>query len=268
MIAILSDIHGNIHALKAVLADLPEVSEIWLLGDSVGGGAFPNEVLDTLHSLTVPTTAVLGNWDEFVLTIREDATPSFMNASAIWTAQTLHPHHRDYLKSLPRSITMGSVPGGALLYHAQPNNLTTGVTDHPTAAAIAAQHPQKWLLSGHIHQSSLYNINHQHIATISSVGLPADGLGGTAAYALLNGNTLSFRHLTYDVQAAITALRNSDYARAMPPYILRAATATMLTGRNYLARFVDYIKPHADLPQDQWHEKALQWKVEDGLGIE
>ena len=60
-IAVLSDIHANLAALEAVRADLPDVDELWVLGDTVGYGPQPNEVIAALQELGA--RSVLGNHD-------------------------------------------------------------------------------------------------------------------------------------------------------------------------------------------------------------
>ncbi len=65
-IVIFSDIHGNLHALQAVLADIDrqQPDEIYCLGDLVGYGAHPNEVIDLIRTRQIPT--IMGNYDDGV----------------------------------------------------------------------------------------------------------------------------------------------------------------------------------------------------------
>ena len=67
MIALLADIHGNLHALGAVLADMPKVSQIWVLGDMLTGLPFPCEVLNRLLNIDIPVYAIQGNHEEALL---------------------------------------------------------------------------------------------------------------------------------------------------------------------------------------------------------
>src|SRR5215467_5718555 len=71
-IGILSDIHGNLPALEAVIADVMvrELDAVYCLGDLVGYGAFPNEVVERIRNLRMPT--IMGNYDDGVGFDRDD----------------------------------------------------------------------------------------------------------------------------------------------------------------------------------------------------
>ena len=105
MIAILSDIHSNLHALEAVLEDMPKnVSEIYILGDTIGGASpFPCEVLDTIMSLNVPVSSVLGNWEWMVVSRRNDIPKEIRSngtklAAGAWAMDALDEHHWRYFR--------------------------------------------------------------------------------------------------------------------------------------------------------------------------
>ena len=87
---VISDIHGNLHALEAVLKNAPAFDEVWNLGDMVGYGARPNEVLGVLRSL--PAVHVRGNHDRVCcgLTSPQGFNPIAAEA-AIWTKGNADP---------------------------------------------------------------------------------------------------------------------------------------------------------------------------------
>jgi predicted phosphodiesterase len=271
MIAILSDIHGNIHALEAVLADMPPVSEVWVLGDTAGGGAFPNESLDRLMGLDVPVTSVMGNWEGQLLEGKRGLHPQWWEggrfgfSSSAWTVDNLKPRHWEYIESLKVMEIKNGVPGGALLYHSEPDDIYAGVDGRDDAVRVASGYKQKWFFGGHVHKMQMHPVGDRKVVTVGSVGLSADGIGGVASYALFDGEALVFRHVAYDVEAAVKAFLDSDYGKSMEPYIIRAAAATMITGVNYLARFFAFIRENKKMPDDLWVEAALSWKVEDWL---
>src|SRR6202035_2956544 len=100
-LALLSDIHSNLEALDAVLAALPPVDRILVLGDTVGYGPDPNAVIDRLRS--VGARAVMGNHDAAMLApaLLEWFNPHAV-AAARWTQTVLTPESRRYLGSLPK----------------------------------------------------------------------------------------------------------------------------------------------------------------------
>ena len=100
---ILSDIHANVDALETVLSVAPRdaVDRLLVLGDLVGYGGGPNEVVRRVQQL-VPDTIIRGNHDKVASGI--DGSESFNPTAARairWTAETLTPPHRAYLKTLP-----------------------------------------------------------------------------------------------------------------------------------------------------------------------
>ncbi|HYM51623.1 MAG TPA: metallophosphoesterase family protein [Candidatus Limnocylindrales bacterium] len=102
----LSDIHANLEALDAVLAALPPVDQVLVLGDIVGYGPDPNGVIDRLRE--VPARAVRGNHDQATLTpqILEWFNPDAA-AALRWTRQVLTPRSQRYLAGLPTLGRLG-----------------------------------------------------------------------------------------------------------------------------------------------------------------
>jgi len=98
---VLSDIHGNLEALNAVLAAAREWDVLWNLGDMVGYGASPNEVLAAIRPLA--TLTVRGNHDRACcgLTSTRSFSPT-ARASAKWTQEMLSADNREWLRSLPQ----------------------------------------------------------------------------------------------------------------------------------------------------------------------
>lgn len=99
---ILSDIHGNLEALQAVLAAADGLwDELWNLGDLVGYGASPNQVIDLVRPLE--SLVVRGNHDRVCAGL---TSPNGFNpvarAAALWTRAELTPEHVEWLKSLPQ----------------------------------------------------------------------------------------------------------------------------------------------------------------------
>src|ERR687892_2355576 len=96
-IALIADVHANVPALRAVLDDAAAIGcdVVWCAGDVVGRGPHPNEVVDEIRRLGIPT--VQGNWDEAVGMDREHAgsiwatadAESKGHASLAWTAQRI-----------------------------------------------------------------------------------------------------------------------------------------------------------------------------------
>ena len=125
-IAVLSCIHGNLEALETVLNDVEAqgCDRIICLGDLVGYGPYPNEVVDRIRSLDIPT--VQGCWDEDIvegLNACECSYPSLLAEKRglrahEWTNQVVRDDVRDYLAQLPLSLRDGNL----CFVHGSPNS--------------------------------------------------------------------------------------------------------------------------------------------------
>ncbi len=177
-IAILSDIHGNIAALDAVLADVEGrgVDAIVNLGDILSGPLFPCETADRLMALDLPT--IRGNHERQLLTQRR----AHMGASDRYTDAVLQPRHRDWIASLPDSLWLADdvlmvhgAPGDDLCYWLEtldPTGLRPATVEEVEARAGGVVAPL--ILCGHTH---IPRIHHRPggglIVNPGSVGLPA-----------------------------------------------------------------------------------------------
>ncbi len=98
---IISDIHANIEALTAVLDAERTWDHLLVLGDLVGYGAAPNEVVDRIRELD-PVAIIRGNHDKASCGIEDGSNfNQVARLAALWTQETLTPSNRQYLKELP-----------------------------------------------------------------------------------------------------------------------------------------------------------------------
>ena len=108
-VAIISDIHGNIAALDAVLSDVKIQSPdaVYCLGDLVGYAAFPNEVIDRIQQQNIKT--IIGNYDDGVGFDRDECGCAYRDReeqrlgdlSLRWTQKTVTPERKAFLQALP-----------------------------------------------------------------------------------------------------------------------------------------------------------------------
>jgi diadenosine tetraphosphatase ApaH/serine/threonine PP2A family protein phosphatase len=146
-IAVLSDIHSNLPALEAVVAALGEVDAWWHLGDVVGYGPHPDEVVARLRELGA--VGVRGNHD---LAALGGSEVEWFNPDARraieWTARRIAPATRDWLANLPESRVVDELT----LVHGSPRDPTWEyVTTASVARANLGAFATQYLLHGHTH---------------------------------------------------------------------------------------------------------------------
>jgi predicted phosphodiesterase len=229
-IAVLSDIHSNLAALEAVRADLPAVDQVWVLGDIVGYGPQPNEVIATLQQ--IGARSVLGNHDGAAI---ETVDAAYFNpdakAAIEWTRGVLDDNARSYIASLPEVRTDGELTA----VHGSPRDpIWEYITSAGVAAANLAAFDTRLCLFGHTHMPIAYLAGEEVIEGVpgvpgpalaldggralvnpGSVGQPRDGIPD-AAYAILEAGdgddggaswTVEFRRVPYAIEQTQTLMR-------------------------------------------------------------
>jgi predicted phosphodiesterase len=223
--ALISDIHANLPALEAVLADIaarPDIDATWHLGDLVGYAPWPNEVIAVLREAGIP--GVAGNYDSTVATAyahcgcraesaREEA---LAHQSFTWTLARVTEPSKRYLRSLPFRIDIRPLGGHAAgptvkLVHGSDVLNTVYVAEERTddflgkmATGMGARAGDV-ICFGHTHKPWRREVDGVHFVNTGSVGRPKDG-DARAGYAVLTltGNGVHVEHVRvpYDVEAA------------------------------------------------------------------
>jgi predicted phosphodiesterase len=248
-LAVLSDIHGNLVALQAVLdhleaQDAPDVT--WVLGDLSAFCPWPSETLDWLRS--IPEVAFLrGNTDRYLVAGRRPATPSVespeawremparlaeRDANFRWTVERLSYDDYVFLRDLPTELAMDAPGYGRVVaFHANPRDDETFLPPDAEEAQMADYFSgvdARLVLYGHTHRPVDRAAAGVRIVNVGSVGLPLDG-DPRSAYALLDfeGETcqVSIRRMDYDRQVVIDELAYVSHpAQAWVSGILRNAS--------------------------------------------
>jgi predicted phosphodiesterase len=222
-LAVLSDIHANLAALDAVRDDLPKVDEIWVLGDIVGYGPQPNEVIARLQELDA--RAVMGNHDGAAVGVVDAGWFNPDAAAAIrWTSSVIDDNSRTFLAALPEVRREGE----RTAVHGSPREpIWEYITDTSVAAANLGAFQTRHCLFGHTHQPVIYRANGDRAelvpATVGSplrldarralinpgsVGQPRDG-NPDASYLVLDdeAGTADFRRVRYDIDLTQRLMR-------------------------------------------------------------
>ncbi len=226
---ILSDVHGNLEALNAVLRDAEgHFDVLWNLGDAVGYGASPNQVLDTIRPIA--EINVRGNHDR-VCTGQTSALGFNIVAreAAVWTLKELTPENLAWLTAVPQGPLHPTTPGVTCV-HGSPLHEDHYILNMRDAWAPLQQMPTALTFFGHTHiQGGFAQREHdwvdvrpryhtrqdkehwilnlppetRHLINPGSVGQPRDG-DWRAAYAIydVEATRIVFHRIPYDVTSA------------------------------------------------------------------
>jgi putative phosphoesterase len=222
-LAIISDIHGNLTALEAVMADLRETAPdlIFHGGDLAAGGARPAEIIDRIRGLG--WQGVLGNTDEMLYrpeSLTEFAARSphlrplfdVIEGQATFTREALGDERMAWLRSLPMAQNAGSVA----LIHASPESLWIAPGAKATDDELDSAYRQlasPISIYAHIHHPYIRRIADRIIANTGSVSLSYDG-DWRASYMLIDEDSPAIQRVEYDIDAEANALASSRLPHA------------------------------------------------------
>ena len=221
-VAVLCDIHGNLPALDAVLAELAaDPPDAVVIGGDVVAGPYPREVLERLDGLPWPSHWVRGNADRCVVAAFDGAIPDAerdepMWVADAWTAERLSVAERDRLAVLPALARLELDGLGPVLFcHGTPRSdeeRVTAVTPQERLARILAGVAEALVVGGHTHRQFDLRAGGRRMLNAGSVGRPYEREPG--AYWLRLGPGVEHRRTTYDTAAATEAFRALGYPDA------------------------------------------------------
>ncbi|MBV9281283.1 MAG: metallophosphoesterase family protein [Chloroflexi bacterium] len=209
-IAILSDPHGDLVALRKVIADLESldpVDEVLVGGDLAQGGAQPAEVVDLIRERD--WSAVRGNADDLLVRLADgwtpeealrpagvthDSLPESVAEHALWSVDRLGSERIEYLRNLPLSIVRGFAFGSMALVHATPwstEDVVLPDAEEEIAKRMVREAGARLLVYGHIHTQYIRRVGD---ATLMSVGAinGSNDADPRPAYAILDlGETIT-----------------------------------------------------------------------------
>lgn len=231
-IAVLSDVHGNLPALDAVLEALKPYDAVWQLGDVVGYGPQPDEVVARLAA--EKAVGVRGNHDSAAIgDLETDAFNDDARAAVEWTAEQIRPETRQWLAALP----LRSIDDPFTLVHGSPRDPTW---EYVYSAAIARANLSAFqtdhCLVGHTHvplafrerrsggmESAIARTNTtmsldggRLIINPGSVGQPRDGDPRASALLLdTEARSLEWHRVEYPVAQVQRLMRSLDFPKRL-----------------------------------------------------
>jgi predicted phosphodiesterase len=219
-LAVLSDIHGNLPALQAVLEEVLRsgVDRI-VVGGDVFPGPMPHLVLRRLRDVGTPVDFIYGNGEVAILEHLAGKVPSLLPQSYLpqvrWNVDQLDDAEREMVASWPMTIRLSVPPFGDVLFcHATPRNeneIFTHLTAEDRLIPIFDAANASVVVCGHTHVQFDRSVGRTRVINAGSVGMP---FGPAGADWLILGPELELRHTLYDLDAAAEQIRRSGYPAA------------------------------------------------------
>jgi predicted phosphodiesterase len=158
---VISDIHSNLEAFQSVIANLPHYDFLLFLGDLVGYGPPPNEVVERFRKLK-PAIALKGNHDHAVSTGDTSGFSPHAEKAVKWTRHQITPQNLDYLSNLPSSAKIQLGDAELALFHGSPRDslgeyIFPGIPTH-SAQRLIQRAGAPLVLLGHTHMPMLYDL--------------------------------------------------------------------------------------------------------------
>lgn len=234
---LVSDLHSNAEALRVVLNRVrrKKFDRVICLGDFVGYGAQPNQVLDAMRTFPVPKFYIRGNHDRVAAGHEDGFGFNFAaKQAALWTRVHLSAPNRRFLRELPH----GPMRDGDVLFcHGSPHDEDEYVFHEAHAAQIFIQHDARVILYGHTHLPVVFSADREgvvrglpirgdttirlepamrYLINPGSVGQPRDR-NPAASFAIFDSDrgTVQFFRVAYDVEKTQAAILKAGLPRVL-----------------------------------------------------
>jgi putative phosphoesterase len=230
-VAALYDVHGNLPALEAVLAEVE--ADAIVAGGDVVLGPMPTECLERLRALGA--IFVRGNTDRAVAGGVEEDDPWMERVR--WVREQLSDEQLAFVRAWPHPLTLDVEGLGPVLFcHGSPRSdeeILTAITPPKRLDPILDGVREEVVVCGHTHVQFERRVGDILLVNAGSVGMPYQGETGIACWALL-GPGVELRRSRYDADAAADAMRTTEYPDVdafVEEYILSAYSAEEATAQ-------------------------------------
>lgn len=235
--AVITDIHGNLPALQAVLALIEElgIESVFCGGDLVGYGPHPNEVCGLIAEREIPT--IYGNYDYAIARDEEDCGCAYVTQhdrelgqlSVAWTLAHTSREAKDFMRGLPFDLHFPVGSADVHLIHGSPRKVNEYLFEDKPARLyerLAAAESHGVLVFGHTHKPWIHEYGGVLFVNCGSVGKPKDG-DPRAAFAVLTATGASvdarIERVAYDAEIVAGEVRDAGLPGEYADKLLTAA---------------------------------------------
>jgi predicted phosphodiesterase len=216
-VAALYDVHGNLPALEAVLAEVERSrADLVVVGGDVAIGPMPHACLERLRSLGDRALFVRGNGDREVAAAPGDEDDDLWATRTRWAAGQLDEEELEFLAGLPETQSVRVRGLGRVLFcHGSPRDdeeIVTTMSSEERVAPMLRDVPEPTVMCGHTHVQFDRVVGETRLVNAGSVGMPYEVRPG--AYWALLDRGVELRRTGYDLEAAAAAVRASGFPGA------------------------------------------------------
>ena len=210
LVGLISDVHSNATALKAVLSEMDKIGieKILHAGDIIGYNPYPNETIEMFIGNKI--TSILGNHDRAIITGDYSEFNPYAAAALLWTKKVLSPGNFEYIKSLKNRehFTIDNIHFVAI--HGSPRDVDEYIFPVNVSAHFLADAKADVLVLGHTHVQFKKEYSPGIILNPGSVGQPRDE-NPDAAFAVYDTmtNFAKLKRINYDVEKVIEDMHNA-----------------------------------------------------------
>jgi putative phosphoesterase len=213
-VAAIYDIHGNLPAFEAVLAEIDrDQVDLIVVGGDVAAGPMPGAVIERLRSLGNRARFVRGNGDRMMVTDYDGAAAPGAPPAVDWAAAQLSSTDRDFLASFQENAVIDVAGIGPVRFcHGSPRSdeeILTSRTSDARLARILSEVTEPIVVCGHTHIQFDRSFERWRVLNAGSVGMPYEV--PTGARWLRIGPGVEHRVTTYDIDRAAEVIRTSGY---------------------------------------------------------
>jgi putative phosphoesterase len=232
-VAVITDVHANLPALRAALARIDElgIRRIYCGGDLVGYGPHPNEVCALIAERAIPT--IYGNYDHAIARDEHDCGCAYVTPedrelgqrSVEWTLAHTDRAAKDFMRELPFDLRFDVGSRSVHLVHGSPRRVNEYLfEDKPTSLyeRLAAAESDDVLVFGHTHKPWVREHGGVLFVNCGSVGKPKDG-DPRAAFAVLEADGVTIERVAYDAEAVAAEVRAAGLPGEFADKLLLAA---------------------------------------------
>jgi putative phosphoesterase len=236
-VAVITDIHANLPALRATLARIDElgITHIYCGGDLVGYGPHPNEVCALIGERGIPS--VFGNYDHAIARDLDDCGCAYITPhdrelgqqSVRWTLEHTDERSKDFMRELPFELHFAVGDAKVHLVHGSPRKVNEYLFEDKPASLyerLAAAETDDVLVFGHTHKPWVRSLRGVLFVNCGSVGKPKDG-DPRGAFAVLRatdvGVDVTIERVSYDAEAVAAEVRHAGLPAEFADRLIVAA---------------------------------------------